>query len=112
MADAMNAYSGLFYATGVTPAMDSRSVGEGSQYLAMFVDAKNNVLDGGKDCKLHLPPNVPIKIGSTAIRSFVSSSAGSEWRAGVSNRFYMKTLGQKPATERHCPPDGKGPTIC
>ncbi len=58
----LNAYSGFFfYATGVTPAMDSRSVGEGSQYLAMFVDAKNNVLDGGKDYKLHLPPNIPIK---------------------------------------------------
>lgn len=58
----LNAYSGFFfYATGVTPAMDSRSVGEGSQYLAMFVDAKKNVLDGGKDYKLHLPPNIPIK---------------------------------------------------
>ncbi|MDU1670736.1 MAG: LptF/LptG family permease [Bradyrhizobium sp.] len=58
----LNAYSGFFfYATGVTPAMDSRSVGEGSQYLAMFVDAKKTVLDGGKNYRLHLPPNIPIK---------------------------------------------------
>ena len=58
----LNAYSGFFfYATGVTPAMDSRTVGEGSQYLAMFVDSKDNALDGGKTYKLHLPPNIPIK---------------------------------------------------
>jgi hypothetical protein len=36
----LSAYSGFFfYATGVTPAMDSRVVGEGSQYMAMFVDS-------------------------------------------------------------------------
>ncbi|MGV3633851.1 MAG: DUF1254 domain-containing protein [Pseudorhodoplanes sp.] len=58
----LNAYSGFFfYATGVTPAMDSRTIGEGSQYLAMFVDSKNNVLDGGKNYKLRLPPNIPVK---------------------------------------------------
>jgi hypothetical protein len=58
----LDAYSGFFfYATGVTPAMDSRIVGEGSQYLALFVDSKRNVLDGGKTYKLHLPPNIPIK---------------------------------------------------
>jgi len=58
----LNAYSGFFfYATGVTPAMDSRSIGEGSQYLAMFVDSNKNVLDGGRAYKLHLPPNIPIK---------------------------------------------------
>lgn len=58
----LDAYSGFFfYATGVTPAMDSRVVGEGSQYMAAFVDSKGNVLDGGKNYKLHLPPNIPVK---------------------------------------------------
>jgi hypothetical protein len=58
----LDAYSGFFfYATGVTPAMDSKIVGEGSQYMAAFVDSNGNALDGGKNYKLHLPPNIPVK---------------------------------------------------
>ncbi|MBX3028314.1 DUF1254 domain-containing protein [bacterium] len=58
----LDAYSGFFfYATGITPAMDSKIVGEGSQYMAAFVDAKNRPLDGGKAYTLHLPPNIPVK---------------------------------------------------
>ncbi len=50
----------FFYATGITPAMDSKMVGQGSQYMAAFVDAKGNPLDGSKNYKLHLPPNIPV----------------------------------------------------
>ena len=58
----LNAYSGFFfYATGVTPAMDTRIAGEGSQYMAAFVDSKGDALDGGKSYRLHLPPNIPVK---------------------------------------------------
>ena len=58
----LDGYAGFFfYATGVTPAMDSRAVGEGSQYMAAFVDSKGNPLDGGRSYKLHLPPNIPVK---------------------------------------------------
>ncbi len=58
----LDAYSAFFfYATGVTPAMDSKVVGSGSQYMAAFVDAKGQPLDGGKNYKLHLPPNIPVK---------------------------------------------------
>jgi hypothetical protein len=58
----LNAYSGFFfYATGVTPAMDTREVGIGSQYMAAFVDSEGNALDGGKNYRLHLPPNIPVK---------------------------------------------------
>jgi hypothetical protein len=58
----LDAYSGFFlYATGITPAMDTRIVGVGSQYMAAFVDSTGNALDGGKNYKLHLPPNVPVK---------------------------------------------------
>lgn len=58
----LDGYSGFFfYATGVTPAMDSRVVGQGSQYMAAFVDSKGNALDGGKSYKLRLPPNIPVK---------------------------------------------------
>lgn len=58
----LDAYSGFFfYATGVTPAMNSRTVGEGSQYMAAFVDSHGEPLDGGKRYRLHLPPNIPVK---------------------------------------------------
>ena len=51
----------FFYATGVTPAMEAKMVGQGSQYAAAFVDAKGNPLNGGKNYRLHLPPNIPMK---------------------------------------------------
>jgi len=58
----LDAFSSFyFYATGVTPAMEAKMVGQGSQYAAAFVDSKSNPLDGGKTYKLHLPPNIPIK---------------------------------------------------
>lgn len=58
----LDAYSAFFfYATGVTPAMDSKTVGVGSQYMAAFVDSKGAPLDGGKNYRLHLPPNIPVK---------------------------------------------------
>ncbi|MBV8330767.1 MAG: DUF1254 domain-containing protein [Verrucomicrobia bacterium] len=58
----LDAYSGFFfYATGVTPAMDTHIVGEGSQYMVAFVDSNGDALDGGKNYKLHLPPNIPVK---------------------------------------------------
>ena len=50
-----------FYATGITPAMAIKNVGVGSQYLIAYVDKDDNVLDGGKTYKIHLPPNVPAK---------------------------------------------------
>src|SRR5262245_22523761 len=51
----------FFYATGITPAMAAKMVGVGSQYAAAFVDSKGKPLDGGKNYKLHLPPNIPAK---------------------------------------------------
>jgi len=50
-----------FYATGVTPAMEAKMVGQGSQYAAGIVDSKGNPLDGGKNYRLHVLPNVPAK---------------------------------------------------
>ncbi len=49
-----------FYATGVTPAMEAKMVGSGSQYALAFVDAKGQPLDGSRTYRLHLPANVPI----------------------------------------------------
>jgi hypothetical protein len=45
----------------VTPAMDSKMVGQGSQYAWTARDANDRPLDGGKNYKVHLPPNAPVK---------------------------------------------------
>jgi len=50
-----------FMATGVTPAMESKMIGQGSQYAWTAKDANSKPLDGGKHYKLHLPPNIPVK---------------------------------------------------
>jgi hypothetical protein len=50
-----------FAATGVTPAMEMKMVGQGSQYAWAVEDANHIPLDGGKNYKLHLPPNIPVK---------------------------------------------------
>jgi len=57
--DAKNMF--FFYATGVTPAMTMKMVGEGSQYAGAFVDAQGNALDGGKSYTIHMPPHIPAK---------------------------------------------------
>jgi hypothetical protein len=50
-----------YLATGVTPAMEEKMVGKGSQYPWACKDADGNRLDGGKNYKLHVAPNVPVK---------------------------------------------------
>jgi hypothetical protein len=50
----------FFYGTGVSPAEEVKMVGQGSQYAIAFVDARGQPLDGGKNYKLHLPPNIPV----------------------------------------------------
>jgi len=50
----------FFLATGVTPAMDTKIVGKGSTYPWAALDANGNALEGGKNYKLHLPPNIPV----------------------------------------------------
>ncbi len=50
-----------FFATGVTPAMEEKMVGRGSQYPWTASDSEGNPFDGAKTYKLHLPPNIPVK---------------------------------------------------
>jgi hypothetical protein len=50
-----------YFATGITPAMEMKMVGEGSQYPWSVQDSKHNPFAGGKNYKMHLPPNVPVK---------------------------------------------------
>ncbi len=49
-----------FYATGVTPAMEAKMVGSGSQYALAFVDARGRPLDGSRTYRLHVPAKVPV----------------------------------------------------
>lgn len=70
----------FFLATGVTPAMDTKVVGEGSTYPWTALDANGHPLDGGKNYKLRLPPNVPVKtfwsviVYSTQTRSMLQTN--------------------------------------
>jgi hypothetical protein len=50
-----------YIATGVTPAMAMKMVGEGSQYPWAAQDSNGNAFDGAKNYKLRLPPNIPVK---------------------------------------------------
>jgi hypothetical protein len=51
-----------YAATGDSPAMVQRTVGSGSQYLMATRDASGAFLDGGKNYRFHLPPDVPVKL--------------------------------------------------
>jgi hypothetical protein len=50
-----------YFAIAVTPAMEEKMVGQGSQYPWSVQDANGNPFDGGKNYKLRLPPNIPVK---------------------------------------------------
>lgn len=50
-----------YFATGVTPAMEEKMVGKGSQYPWCSLDSNGNPFDGAKTYKLHLPPHIPVK---------------------------------------------------
>lgn len=50
-----------YFATGITPAMEMKMIGKGSQYPWCVQDADGNPFDGGNNYKLHLPQNVPVK---------------------------------------------------
>jgi hypothetical protein len=53
----------LFHYTAivVTPAMEVKKVGIGSQYLATYRDASGAYLDGGQNYCLRLPAGIPAK---------------------------------------------------
>ena len=50
-----------YFATGITPAMEAKTVGAGSQYATAAKDSKGNWFDGSKNYKLTLPANIPQK---------------------------------------------------
>jgi hypothetical protein len=50
-----------YAATGNTPAMASKVVGAGSQYIYATMDSKKQYLDGKKAYRLRIPANPPVK---------------------------------------------------
>ena len=46
-------------ATGITPAMCMRLTGIGSQYIFAMRDSDGDYLDGGRNYRLTLPPDIP-----------------------------------------------------
>ena len=46
-------------ATGITPAMCMRLTGIGSQYIYAMRDSEGQYLDGGRNYRLTLPPDIP-----------------------------------------------------
>lgn len=58
----LDARTWIFYGgTGVSPAMIMKMVGVGSQYAVTEHDVAGEYLDGAKNYRLHLPPNIPAK---------------------------------------------------
>jgi hypothetical protein len=56
----LNSSTNFFYmATGITPAMCMRLTGIGSQYIFAMRDSEGNYLDGARNYRLTLPPDIP-----------------------------------------------------
>jgi hypothetical protein len=57
----LDARTMFYYAyTVVTPAMAVTVPGRGSNYAFAYLDSRKQPMDGAKNYKLHLPPNVPV----------------------------------------------------
>lgn len=57
--DARSLY--FYMATGSSPSLSTKMIGQLSQYIYTEHDAASQYLDGGKSYRLHLPPNIPAK---------------------------------------------------
>jgi hypothetical protein len=56
----IDARNNVYYmATGNSPAMMEKNIGQGSQYLWSYRDADGNFLDGAKIYRLHILPDIP-----------------------------------------------------
>jgi len=105
----------FFLATGVTPAMDTKIVGEGSIYPWAALDANNQPLDGGKNYKLRLPPNIPAKrfwsviVYSTQTRSMLQTDNRFPSVSSQNKDLLVNADGSVDVYFGPEPPPGKGP---
>lgn len=104
-----------FYAIGVTPAMEAKMVGSGSQYALAFVDAKGRPLDGSRTYRLHVPAKVPVNAFWSVIaydnqtRSFLQTdqtwpsvtSKDKEFHANADGSVDVYFAPERPKDARH-----------
>ncbi len=58
----IDARNNIYYmAAGNSPAMMEKNVGQGSQYLWTYRDRDGNYLDGARNYRLHIEPQIPAK---------------------------------------------------
>ena len=58
----IDARNNIYYmAAGNSPAMMEKNVGQGSQYLWAYRDRDGNYLDGARNYRLHIGPQIPAK---------------------------------------------------
>lgn len=103
-----------FFLGYVSPSMEQKMVGAGSQYAIAFVDAAGSPLDGGSVYRLHVPPSVPVNnfwsvlVYDTQTRSMLQT--GQEWPS-VTSQDEDLVMNEDGSVEIHFgpePPDAGG----
>jgi hypothetical protein len=101
----------FFYGWGLSPAMDGKMVGKGSQYALAYVDAHGEPFDGSKSYRLHLPPHIPVvdfwsvTLYDTQTRSMPQTDqpvpiAAARPRAGCQCRYRWTSTSPEPPAAR------------
>ena len=90
----IDARNNVYYmAAGNSPAMMDKNVGQGSQYLWTYRDADGNFLDGAKNYKLHVLPNIPANnFWSVVVYDALSRSELQNGQSFPSVSVYTKPL--------------------
>jgi len=110
----LDARTAFFYGyTLNTPAMVLKMVGAGSQYAVAATDRDGDYLDGNKNYRLHIPPNVPAKdfwsvvVYDPQTRSELQTSQPFPSKNNKRDKIQVNTDGSVDLYFGHQPPEGK-----